>query len=204
MTSTHLSTLRATSEMDSRSPSGEFVWSTKIALPPMVLMPASKLMRVRRLAFSNISTICLAWRALRYSRGLRLTSCPSLRMARTSGAERSAMEHMSSPAMRAAAARMSGSRSTGIAVCRVLVATRVSSYGWGCGRGCSLRCLLSQNLVECRYCLVDVFAFQNVRRQEAKYGIAGAVDENAAFQHFGYRELGKVGRVEFGGQHQSL
>jgi len=49
----------------SRSPSGEWVWSRKMALPPRVLMPVSKLRRVRRLAFSNMSTICLASSAWR-------------------------------------------------------------------------------------------------------------------------------------------
>jgi hypothetical protein len=34
---------------------------------------------------------------------------------------------------------------------------------------------------------VDVSALQNVWRQEAQDRIAGAVDKDAAFEHFGYR-----------------
>ena len=47
------STLWAMSARDSRSPSGDWVWSTKMALPPRVLMAASKVRRVRREAFSK-------------------------------------------------------------------------------------------------------------------------------------------------------
>ena len=45
------STLWAMSGRDSRSPRGDWVWSTKVALPPRVLMAASKVRRVRREAF---------------------------------------------------------------------------------------------------------------------------------------------------------
>ena len=39
---------------------------------------------------------------------------------------------------------------------------------------------------------VDVSALENVRRQEAQHGVAGAVDKDVALHHFGYRELGKL------------
>src|ERR1039458_9659052 len=165
-----------------------------MALPPMVLMPASKARRVRRLAFSNMSTICLASRAWRYSTGLRLTSWPSLRMARTSAVERSAMEHISSPFNRAAAARISGSLWTGSAgeCSRVaLLAMNLSSLG-GCG-GVSCGRVFREDFVECDDGGVDVSAFQNIWRQEAQDRIAGAVDENAALEHLGDDELGEIG-----------
>ena len=47
------------SGMDSRSPRGDWVWSTKMALPPRVLMAASKVRRVRSEAFSKKRTIWL-------------------------------------------------------------------------------------------------------------------------------------------------
>src|ERR1700733_9826931 len=204
MMSTQRSTLRATSQMDSRSPSGELVWSTKMALPPMVLMPASKLMRVRRLAFSNISTICFASRACRYSRGFRFTSWPSLRIARTSPLERSETEHISSPASRAAAARISGSFSTGIAGSRcsmvALLATGMSS----CGLSCGLRCVLSEDFVQRGNGMIDMFALENERWKEAKYGIACAIDQDVALQHFGYGQLGEIGRSEIGCAHEAF
>src|SRR5580704_18653139 len=203
MMSTQRSTLRATSATASRSPSGELVWSTKIALPPMVLRPASKLSRVRRLAFSNISTICLASRAWRYSRGLRLTSWPSLRMARTSALERSAMEHMSSPASRAAAPRISGSFCTGISSrpsMVALLATLVSACGVG-GGGC---CMFGEDFVEGRDRCVHIGALQDVRGQETQNRIAGAIDDNVPLEHLRHREFGQVRGIKFGRQHQSL
>src|ERR1035438_333063 len=168
--------------MDSRSPSGELVWSTKIALPPMVLMPASKLRRVRRLAFSNISTICLASRAWRYFSGLRLTSWPSLTVARTSPLERSAMEHISSPFKRAAAARISGSFPTGTtgASMRVLLAMGLSSCGWGSDLGWGIS---GEDLVQCGNGGVHMNALEDVRRQEAQRRIAGAVDDHMMLEH---------------------
>src|SRR5579863_8325054 len=204
MTSTQRSTLRATSAMASRSPSGELVWSTKIALPPMVLMPASKLSRVRRLAFSNISTICRASSAWRYSRGLRLTSWPSLRMARTSPLERSPIEQRSSPASRAAAARISGSFCTGMETSRrsivALLATVFSSCG-GCGGVCSM---FDEDFVEGRDRCVHMLVLQNVGRQETQNRVAGAVDNDAALEHFRHGELSQFRGIHFGGQHQAL
>src|SRR5271157_945491 len=193
--------------MDSRSPSGELVWSTKMALPPMVLMPASKLRRVRRLTFSNISTICLASRAWRYSRGLRFTSWPSLRMARTSALERSAMEHRSSPASRSTAARMSGSLSMETAGARgsmtALLATCLSSYGISCSCGCSVCGMLSEDFVKRADGDIDVGAFEDVGRQKAQDGVAGAVDDDAPLEHFGNGQLGQVRGIDLGCNHQS-
>src|SRR5271165_6612376 len=173
-----------------------------MALPPMVLMPVSKARRVRRLAFSNISTICFASRAWRYSRGLRLTSWPSLRMARTSPLDRSATEHMSSPASRAAAARMSGSWCTGTASSRlsivVLLATAVSSCAVGGVCAAVRGGMFGKDLVQRRDGGVHMGALQNIRRQEAQHRIAGAVDEDAPLEHFGDGQLGEVRGVEFG------
>src|ERR1700677_234179 len=157
-----------------------------MALPAMVLIPVSKARRVRRLAFSNMRTICLASRAWRYSRGLRLTSWPSLRMARTSALERSAMEHMSSPARRVAAARISGSFCTGTEVAglvsgRSMVAlldmglTSCSVSGSVCGSADSAR-MFSEDFVERSDGGVYVSALQNIRGQETQHRVAGAVD----------------------------
>src|SRR5208337_961935 len=203
MTSTQRSRFRATSAMVSRSPRGALVWSTKTALPPIVLMPDSNARRVRRLAFSNISTICFASRAWRYSRGLLLTSWPSFRVARTSALERSAMEHRSSPAMRAAAARMSGSFSTETAASlRSMVALLAMMFS-SCGRTVR-RGVFGEKFVQRGNRRIDVAALQNVRRQEAQHGIAGAVDENAALEHLRHSELGKFCRIEFSGDHQAF
>src|ERR1035437_5100836 len=170
-----------------------------MGLPPMVLMPVSKLRRVRRLAFSNISTICLASRAWRYLRGLSFTSWPSLRIARTSALERSAMEHKSSPANRAAAARMSGSFSTGTTSSRgsivALLDTCLFSCGVGCGWGCCLGGMFGKNCVQCAYGGVHVVPMQDIRRQEAQDGVAGAVDDDVPLEHLGDGQLGQIGRV---------
>src|SRR4051794_10550141 len=189
--------------MASRSPSGELVWSTKIALPPMVLIPDSKLSRVRRLAFSNISTICLASSAWRYSRGLRLTSWPSFKMARTSPLERSPTEQRSSPASRAAAARMSGSLCTVNGTsCRSIVAllATVSSCGVG-GNVCSM---FGEDFVESRDRCVHMFLLQDVGRQETQNGVAGAVDDDVTLEHLRHREFCQVGRIHLRGEHQSF
>src|SRR5580692_4486424 len=207
MMSTQRSTLRATSATASRSPSGELVWSTKIALPPMVLKPASKLSRVRRLAFSNISTICLASRAWRYSRGLRFTSCPSFKIARVSALDRSLIEHRSSPASRAAADRISWSCSTGIAaICRsinALLATNLSSHFSGITHRSAVG-VLRKNLIQCRDSLVHMFFLKNERRQESKHRIARHIDQYLALQHLLARQLRQISRVKLSRQHQPL
>src|SRR5579863_10038674 len=191
--------------MVSRSPSGELVWSTNVALPPMVLMPVSNASRVRRLAFSNISTICFASRAWRYSRGLRFTSWPSLRMARTSALDRSAIEHMSSPARRAAAARMSGSFSTGTAARSMIVVLLATICSFSSFRG-GLRgaCVFGKYLVKRSDRGIDVRALQNVGRQEPQDRIAGAIDNDAPLQHLCDGCLGELGGIEFRGQHQAF
>src|ERR1039457_6531027 len=203
MTSTQRSTLRAMSAMDSRSPRGGLGWSTKMGLPPMGLMPASKLSRVRRLAFSNMSTICLASSAWRYSRGLRLTSWPSLRIARTSALDRSAIEHRSSPAMRAAEASMSRSFSTGIAVSLRSMVALLNMMFSSCGRTVR-RGVFQKDFVQRGNRRIDVAALQNVRRQEAQRRIAGAIDKNAALEHLRYGELGQIRRIELSGDHQAF
>src|SRR3984957_18349325 len=178
-----------------------------MALPPMVFMPVSKARRVRRLAFSNISTICLASRAWRYSRGLRLTSWPSLRMARTSALERSLMEHMSSPASRAAAVRTSSSCWTASAVVccsrNALLATCLSSCMGGAAHGVGVG-VGGKDLIQRGDGVVDMRGLKNERRQKAQDGITGAVDEDVPLQHFLDDLLGHGRGVEFGGEHESF
>jgi hypothetical protein len=103
MTFIQRSTLCAMSGRDSRSPSGDCVWSTKMALPPSVLMPASKVRRVRSEAFSKNMTICLASSAWRNSCGCSLTAWESSMMAAISLTLRSAIEQRSRPLRRLAA-----------------------------------------------------------------------------------------------------
>src|ERR1039458_6717967 len=206
MRSTQRSTLRATSAMDSRSPRGEFVWSTKIALPPIVLKPASKLRRVLRLAFSNMRTICFASSAWRYSRGLRLTSCPSLRIARTSLLDRSAMEHMSSPASRAAAARISGSFSTASSWRSMvaLLATVLSSCGVDGLRTARGGSMFRKDFVQRSDGGVHMRALENVGWQEAQDRVARAVDKDVPLEHFRHGEFGEVSGIQLGSEHQAL
>src|SRR6185369_634377 len=100
--------------------------------------------------------------------GFIFTSCPSLTMARTSPLERSAIEHRSSPASRAAAARISGSFCTGTAGARrsmvALLATVVSSFDLS--RGAYSRGLFGKNLVQCLDRFIYVLALDDVGRQE--------------------------------------
>ena len=64
--------------------------------------------------------------------------------------------------------------------------------------------MFSEDFVERGDGGVDVGALQNVRRQEAQHRIAGAVDEDVALEHFGDGELGEVGGIELGGEHQAF
>src|SRR5208282_2434086 len=124
-------------------------------------------------------------------------------MARTSALERSAMEHRSSPDMRAAAARMSESFSTGTAVSlRSMVALLAMMFS-SCGRAVR-RGVFNKDFVQCSNRRIDMAALQNVRRQEAQHGIAGAVDENAALEHLRYSQLGQIRRIELSGDHQAF
>ena len=64
--------------------------------------------------------------------------------------------------------------------------------------------MFGEDFVErCNGC-VDMGALQNVRRQEAQHRVAGAVDQDVALQHLGHGELGEIGRIEFGGEHQAF
>src|SRR5579871_6802226 len=110
-------------------------------------------------------------------------------MARTSALERSPMEHMSSPASRAAAARMSGSWCTGKGISFpamvALVATMFSSCGAG-GKFCSM---FGEDFVKGRYARVHMLVLQNVRRQETQNRVAGAVDHDAPLEHLRHDPL---------------
>ncbi len=66
--STQRSRLCATSLRLSRAPRRDCVWSTKNETPPRLLMPASKVSRVRSEGFSKNSTICLPTRVPRIIR----------------------------------------------------------------------------------------------------------------------------------------
>src|ERR1700722_5985730 len=129
-------------------------------------------------------------------------------IALTSALERSLIEHISSPASRAAAVRMSWSCSTGIAViCRstnALLATNLSSHAYGCSAGASHReavGVLLENFIQCADGSVHIFLLKYERRQEAKHRIAGAVDQYLPFQHFFHNQLRKICRIEFSRQH---
>src|SRR5208337_2639920 len=119
---------------------------------------------------------------------------PSLRMARTSALERSAMEHRSSPASRSTAARMSGSLSMETAGARgsmtALLATCLSSYGISCSCGCSV---CSEDFLQRADGDIDVGAFEDVGRQKAQDCVAGAVDDYAPFEHLGDGQFSQVG-----------
>jgi len=50
---------------------------------------------------------------------------------------------------------------------------------------------------------INMRLLKDVGRQEAQHRVAGAVDENLAFEHFCDGQLRQVGRIEFGGDHQA-
>src|SRR5580692_10125888 len=110
-------------------------------------------------------------------------------MARTSALLRSAMEHISSPESRAAAARMSGSFCTGMAISafsRVLLTTVCASCGLRSGLGLRidrLRRVLCEDLVQRLDGGFHVAALKNVGRQKAKHSVTCAVDEDMALEH---------------------
>src|SRR5215472_9371075 len=124
-------------------------------------------------------------------------------MARTSLLERSPIEHMSSPARRAAAARMSGSWFTGSDTSRCSIVALLAKVLSSCVRSgvCSM---FGEDFVKGRDRCIHMLLLQNVRRQETQNRVAGAVDQNAPFEHFRHDELTQVRGVHFRGQHQPL
>src|ERR1700761_6577394 len=64
--------------------------------------------------------------------------------------------------------------------------------------------VLSKNFVQRSDCLVYMVLADDVRRQETQCGVAGAVDENAPFQHCLHDVLAKFGRVDFCRYHQAF
>src|SRR6266568_3811350 len=133
-------------------------------------------------------------------------------MARTSALDKSAMEHRSSPASRAAAARTSLSFCTGIADSRcsivALLATAVSSCGLGCLGGglfaTECRGEFCEDIIQRLNGGVDVGALQNVRRKEAQHRVTGAIDKDVPLEHLGDYEFGEFRGVEFCGNHETL
>src|SRR6185312_14036398 len=210
MTFIQRSRLRATSGIDSRSPRGEAVWSTNIALPPRVFIAVSNVRRVRSEAFSKNITICLASSAWRKSSGCFLTACASSMSAAISCTERSAMEQRSRPARPLAASVKAlsdwmprvtvgfGASVSGAFITRVLLAmycfSRQSCAGVGVKR---------EQLVDCGDSLVDVLARDEERGEEAENGFVRAVDDDAAFQQAGRERFGEFGRLDFDADHQA-
>src|ERR1700733_3705479 len=205
------STLWAMSGRDSRSPRGDWVWSTKRALPPSVLMPASKVRRVRRLAFSKNITIWRASRAWRKSSGWFLTAWASSMTAAISWTVRSEMEQRSRPVRRLEASLKA-------------VSDWMPNGGLPCSSAVSevlafiMTVLLPMRLVSCRCCsgecccesvierlngCVDVSALEDERRQEAKHGFAGAIDDDALRHEVRGDLFGEIGRVDLYPQHEA-
>ncbi len=89
MPSIQRSRLCATSLRLSRAPSRDCVWSTKNELPPRLLMPASKVRRVRSDGFSKNSTICLPERMPRKSAGRAFIAAASSSAQESSSDEKS-------------------------------------------------------------------------------------------------------------------
>src|SRR5258707_10254973 len=175
------------SARDSRSPRGDWVWSTKMALPPRVLMPASKVRRVRREAFSKNMTICFASSAWRKASGWFLTAWASSMMAAISCTVRSAMEQRSRPQRRFEASLKAVSdwiprvavglpavrSSLAISVVLVFITTVLLPMGLLSCRHCGGVCC-TDNLVECFGGCLDVFALGDERGEKAEDGVARA------------------------------
>src|ERR1700679_278758 len=194
------SRLRAMSERDSRSPRGDCVWSTKMALPPRVLMAVSKVRRVRRDAFSKNMTIWRASSAWRKSSGWVLTACESSMMAGISCTVRSAMEQRSRPQRRLEASLKAVSdwmpsvaglpgRCSSAAVSAVFefMMTVLLPMGFlSCRRCADICCCIDlQYFVECGDRGLDVVAFENVRGEKTKNSLAGPIEDDATLHHLG-------------------
>ena len=173
----------------------------------MVLMPVSKLRRVRRLAFSNISTICLASSAWRYSRGIALDVVAELE----NGAHLGAGEIGDGAQILAGHARGRG-KNVGVLMdgnsgSSLRSMSSFASHGWLSflgGRLCAGAACSVKNFVERGDGGVHMLALKDVRRQEAQHRVAGAVDDDVPLEHLGDGELGQIGGVELGGNHQAL
>src|SRR5665213_3474832 len=210
MTFIQRSRFRATSGMDSRSPRGEAVWSTNMALPPRVFIAVSNVRRVRSEAFSKNRTICFASRAWRKSSGCFLTAWASSMSAAISCTERSAMEQRSRPARPLAASVKAesdwmprvtvglGASASGDCITRVLLAmycfSRQSCAGVGVKR---------EQTVDCGDSLVDVLARDEERGEEAEDGFVRAVDDDAAFEQAGGEIFCEFGRLDFDADHEA-
>src|SRR5437868_330319 len=105
---------------------------------------------------------------------------------------------MSSPANRAAAARMSESCCTGTA-CRRSIVALLATVASSCNLvgGTYGRCVLGEYLIQSRNSFIHMCAMQDVGRQKAQHSVAGAVDDDPAFQHLSYGQLGKIRGVKF-------
>src|SRR5580692_4940762 len=80
-----------------------------------------------------------------------------------------------------------------------------ASCGVSCGVcGADSARMFREDFVERGNGGVDMRTLQNVRGKETQHGIAGAIDDDSALEHLGDSELGKVGGIELGGNHQAL
>src|SRR5580700_1010707 len=150
-----------------------------MALPPRVLMAASKVRRVRRDAFSKNRTICLASRAWRKSPGCVLTAWASSMMAAISWTVRSAMEQRSRPVRRLEASlnavsdwmprdaggltEAGSSGSVGL----LFIITVLLPMGFVSCRRCAGVCC-TDDLVKCFDGGLDVFALEDEGWKEAE------------------------------------
>src|SRR5271170_7878195 len=207
------SMLWAMSARDSRSPRGDCVWSTKMALPPRVLMAVSKVRRVRREAFSKNMTIWRASRAWRKSSGLALTAWASSMMAAISWTVRSAMEQRSRPQRRLEASLKAVSDWMPRVACVRGKSSTMSGFGFmmtvllpigffSCRRCAGIGC--TEDLIECFDGGLDVLALEKEGWEETEDGVAGAVDDDAALHHLGGDALGEIGGVEFDAEHEAF
>src|SRR5579871_2291019 len=145
-----------------------------MALPPRVLMAASKVRRVRSDAFSKNMTICRASRAWRKSSGWFLTACASSMIAATSWTVRSAMEQRSRPQRRLDASlkavsdwmpkvtdALAGAASSFEDSEDFITTVLLPMSLFSCWRGASVCCIELQKLVQGVNCYLDVLALED-------------------------------------------
>src|SRR5579884_2758438 len=167
--STQRSTLRAISQTGSRSPRSERVWSMKSEVPPRLAMPASKVRRVRRDAFSKNSTSCLPASAPRKSAGRCLMMCVSSKRDLVSSGEKSWQETRSRQSTGCSIGARIMERSYILAGIMLFVPS-----GGRCGRKGGL----GEHLLKLADERIDVLFLDDEGRQQPDHRLIGAVDDN--------------------------